>query len=428
MLKAGFARLDITPPFGTPLAGYFYIRHTNGVLDPLEVNAVAFSDGETTAVLVAADMLGINEESAIVIRKRIAEKCGISASHILLHALHQHTSFALRPYTGLSDPVFIETLYRKFEDVSKMAIDDLSDAVAETASAETEVQLSFVRRYVMKKGPVATNPGRLHPDLVRPASDPDNTVRLIRFRRENKKDIALVNFSTHPDVIGGEKVSADWPGFARRAVERDNSNTMCIVTNGAQGDVNHIDFFKAKQWDDRYEHSRFMGETIASTVKQLWDRTVPHESGAVRGECTTLYSQTNRDGEEEYEKCKAFYAAYEAGKLDYKPTITELGYARRVINLRVARIYQPLVITVLGFADIAFVGFGGEPFTVYAENARNAAPDKFVLSLCNTNGTVGYLPSAVAFSEGGYESSGSVFTPAIESECDNAVKEMLARV
>ncbi|MBQ3127304.1 MAG: hypothetical protein IJC15_09565, partial [Clostridia bacterium] len=326
MLKAGFARVDITPPLGTPIAGYFYERFTKGVLDPLELNALALSDGETTAVVIACDIIGIKSRIATILREKIAARTGVAADHIMISCLHQHTSFVLHndppPYSAdmntVDDIAYLDLLHRKFADVAQMAIDDMADAVAETAAAETAEKISFVRRYVMKEGPVATNPGRLNPNLVRPAAEADNTVRLVRFRRVGVKDIALVNFSTHPDVVGGEKSSADWPGFVRRYVERDNDDVSCIFVNGAQGDTNHIDFFKEKQWDDRYAHSAFMGRTIADVVRAIWDKTVPHADGKIFGEIATVYSRTNTGGEEGYEEQKAFYDAYVANTLGYK--------------------------------------------------------------------------------------------------------------
>ena len=57
--KAGFARVDITPQLGTPVVGYFEERRAKRILDPLEANALAVSDGDSTAVVIAADLLGI---------------------------------------------------------------------------------------------------------------------------------------------------------------------------------------------------------------------------------------------------------------------------------------------------------------------------------------------------------------------------------
>ena len=60
-LKAGFARIDITPPLGTRLVGYPRIRRAEGILDPLLATAVAVSDGENTAIMMSIDLIGIDQ-------------------------------------------------------------------------------------------------------------------------------------------------------------------------------------------------------------------------------------------------------------------------------------------------------------------------------------------------------------------------------
>ena len=45
MLKAGFGRIDITPPLGVSVQGYYEKRLADGILDPLYATAVAFEDG-----------------------------------------------------------------------------------------------------------------------------------------------------------------------------------------------------------------------------------------------------------------------------------------------------------------------------------------------------------------------------------------------
>lgn len=45
-LSAGYARLTVNPPMGIPIAGYFKERRADGILDDLEVVAVALSSGE----------------------------------------------------------------------------------------------------------------------------------------------------------------------------------------------------------------------------------------------------------------------------------------------------------------------------------------------------------------------------------------------
>ena len=56
-LHAGFSRVDITPMMGIGMAGYYVPRYAEGVLDPLEINALALACGEEKAVLISVGSL-----------------------------------------------------------------------------------------------------------------------------------------------------------------------------------------------------------------------------------------------------------------------------------------------------------------------------------------------------------------------------------
>ncbi|MBQ7897947.1 MAG: neutral/alkaline non-lysosomal ceramidase N-terminal domain-containing protein [Clostridia bacterium] len=429
MLKAGFSRVDITPPLGTRLEGYFEIRHMKGILDPLYLNALALSDGEKTVLLITADVLQIRKNYADEIKAFISEKTGVDKNNIELTALHQHTSFGVRDldsYNAVKDKNFMETLYRKFADVSAMAIEDMAETTAETAEKETSEQLSFIRRYVMNDGTVMTYPESRRSEIVRPCRESDNTVRLVRFKRE-KGDIALVNFSTHPDVIHGEYVSADWPGFVRAFVEKDIEGTRCICTVGAQGDSNHMEFM-AKEYKDGYEHSKRMGRVIADTVISMWNNTEKRDTSTLSAHAETMFIRTRTDGEEQYEEMKKLLADYNAGTYTgRKLNITDLGSATRIVNLKTATLYQQIPVTVINLGEIGIAGYGGEPFTKYADALRKAFPERFIITCCCMNGGEGYLPTKEAFHEIGYEAGSSPFSENLEEKCVNAAIEMLNR-
>ena len=426
MLKAGFARLDITPPFGTPLDGYQRPRTVKCILDPIYLNALALNDGEKTLVLIAGDLEGLDAADGKLIKNIIFERLGISEECVLLSALHQHTSFMLRhKETGHLPAAYAEVLYSKFGDIAEMAIADLAEAELFTAEKETAEPLGFVRRYMLDDGKAVTNPTPSQiPHIVKRLAEADNTVRLLRFKREGKKDIALVNFSTHPDVVHGENVSADWPGFTRSFVEADNPDVSCIFFTGAQGDSNHLDFMGEKR--NGYEHSRHMGRVIADTVRDIWDNVTPTAGYKLFAGIKTVYNKSNTEGEERYEECKAFLKARDEGTLGYNPEIEEVAFARRVVEIREKMtIYRPVNVTVIGIGEVAIVGFGGEPFTEYGAAVREAAGNKFALTFCLTNGHQGYLPSAKAFAEGGYEAKSSKFTPTVQAEVIAEAKKML---
>ena len=432
MLKAGFARVDITPPLGSYISGYFNARYAKGVLDPIQLNAVAFSDGETTDLIICADLIGVDRITCDALREEISAATGVEKDHIMLTALHPHTSYAfLDPHFKKArgevavptDATYYAMLHIRYCDVARMAVNDMSEATLGFGMQKTAEQIAFVRRYYMKDGTVATNPGGRAHEIDRPCDEPDNNVRLLRFTREGKNDIALVNFCTHPDVIGGEYLSADWPGFVRRYVEADITGTSCLLLNGAQGDSNHLDFVGGTHHG--YEHSAHMGRVIADAVLALWNQTAPEDAPRVAGGVEVVINQTRTEGAELYAESRKFLDDYHAGKLTYKPTGAELGRAGRITRLRTAPAFQQIPVSVLRLGKFAFVGFGGEPFTHYAIAVREACPDVTVISACCANGYEGYLPTRLALSEGGYEANSSPFTPNLEDDCVAAAVKLI---
>lgn len=434
-MKAGFARVDITPPLGSYISGYFKPRYAKGVLDPLELNAIAFSDGEATALLIVADLIGVDRATCRELRAAIAAETGVPAEHIMLTALHQHTAYAFlsaarkatrKEYEvpAPTEEVYEGFLRTRYLDVAKLALADMGEATLTYGTREVAEPIAFVRRYYMKDGTVATNPGASAALIDRPCDEPDNTVRLLRFCREGKRDIALVNFCTHPDVIAGEYLSADWPGFARRYVERDLQGVSCLLLNGAQGDSNHLDFMHGTRTG--YAHADFMGRTVADAAVALFDTAAPVDGCRVAGGERTVVVQGRTDGIEECEECRRILREHVAGTLGRRLTMAEFGHAGRVSALLDAPAFRKIPVAVLRLGPFAFVGFGGEPFTQYPRGVQAAHPEVTVISACCANGYEGYLPTEKALLEGGYEAAASPFPKSIERDCVGAASTLIA--
>ena len=429
MLQAGFSRADVTPPLGTFLSGYYQERYAEGVLDPIELNAIALSDGENKVVIVVNDFLGIRKTWSDEIRQQIAKATSLDISSVILASLHQHTSIALRPgktNNVMKDNAYLNFLYRKFADVAVMALDDLSDAVMSVSEEETAEQISFIRRYKLKSGTYRTNPYGVEDQIVEPAEKPDNTVRLVRFKRENKKDIALVNLSCHADVVGELKFSADWCGFARRFIEKDNENISCIFINGFEGDSNHINFMGEKKRG--LGRAIEMGRIIADSVKNIWDKGEEVTKTAISSYTDIAYTPTSRDKIEFYDECKKLYKE-KPGQTSEK---TESGIAyseagRIIATVESAPLIQKIPIAVISVGNVVIVGIGCEPFTNYATTIRNNYPEKFVITSCLMNGFEGYLPTKVSFEQGGYEAITSPYTPQVEEDCMKVINELIKK-
>lgn len=432
MLQAGFARLDVTPPLGSPVDGHWKDRVADGILDPIQLNAIALSDGDHRAVLIAGDFLGIEIFHVNRMKEEISARTGLKNEEIFLCGTHTHTSVFLRENHAANLPVeYVRMLYRKFADAAQMALCDLAEAALYTAEKQNATPIGFVRRYRLSDGSVATNPSSAQQAMIEGrCNESDETVRVLRFKREGVKDITVVSFSTHPDVVGGERYSADWPGFVRRFVEAEHPDTYCLQLTGTEGDSNHVDFCKPKEarfpFGSGYAHSRYMGRVIADTVNALWEDMEAHAADALFTRQQSIFVRANTVGEEKYDECKKMYTDFYAGKLDYKPSGTELAFARRVVNIREGMsIYRELPIGLIGIGDVRILTFAGEPFTAYGESVRALTEGKFTLTLALTNGYQGYLPHARAFAEGGYEAANSHFTPTLQEQAMDAVREML---
>jgi hypothetical protein len=149
----------------------------------------------------------------------------------------------------------------------------------------------------------------------------------------------------------------------------------------------------------------------------------------VGGGVATVYNRTRTDKEEFFEECLALYEAREQRR-DYDALWTPSGIymaeAYRIVRLRnEAPLYQKIPVTALRVGELAFIGFGGEPFTHYATAVRENFPGKTVIAACCANGYQGYLPTAKAFEQGGYEAMSSPFTPNLEQDCVKAATELL---
>jgi len=408
-MKAGFARLEITPPLGTRIVGYYNERIADGIIDPLMISAVAFSDGERTAVAVSMDVLEMLQRTMDIIRKRAAEKNNIPYESIFLHCTHTHLGPELdEGMLFKTDPAYNEYFFNRVSDVISLAIADMKESRVEIAWGEAK-GISFIRRFLMKDGTAKMNPGP-DPNVVAPIGEADETVQLVKIIREDAHDIAVVNFQVHPDVIGGTKFCSDYPGFMRRTLEGAIDNVKVIYFNGAQGDVNHVNRFIKR---GGVKHSQHMGRVIAGAVLSIYSYTEPVESDKVFFKQINAKVPANKGTDKEVENAKKFVAIEAESGLEAAMS-ADLGFvssphAHRILWVKDEGELSDLYVTCVGFGDVAFVGIPGEPFTEIGRQIKNGSPFAMTIPCCNTNGSEGYFPLRDTFDSGSYETISSRF-------------------
>ncbi len=225
-LRVGYARVEITPAIGAPMAGEtdWKGRFAQRVRDPLFARALHLESAEQSATLVIADLLVI----PAALHWAVAREAGVDPAALLLSATHTHSGLGgywsggplVRYFMG----EYQEALFRDL--VAKLG------AVAREARTRT-VPARLLGSRLALTGVNANRRRRLGP------IDPDLT--LIRFERDHKRPIDVVSFSAHP-VIGSERdrhaISADFPGELCRRIEARGRRAMYF--QGAVGGMSPL--------------------------------------------------------------------------------------------------------------------------------------------------------------------------------------------
>ena len=433
-LQIGFARVNVTPMMGIGMSGYYSERKADGVLDNLELLALAVSDGTNKALLVSLDNLGIKRDCILAYKKHITEVTGVPADAIYIHATHIHTGPSLEKDSGdiLMDEYY-QFLYRKMADVCAFALEDLKPAKMGIGVTQAP-EISFIRRFLMKDGTTQTNPGINNPDIVSPIGEPDHRVNLLRFDREGGDHVLLVNYGTHPDVVGGCKFSADWPGHLRRQLERAIPDCKCIFFNGAQGDVNHINVHPDPDMPAtlvKYAYSQYMGRVLAGTVMQIYDRVKYMDVPSIRFKQGTIRVPANLPKPEDMPEAHRIHDIWKAGRdkeLPYRGMmkVTVIAEAKRMVDYEHGPEFFELEVSAVALGNVAMVGLPGEAFTGIGTALKETPGWDLILPTCSTNGYEGYLPMEDAFGEGGYESRSSRYKPGVAEKLIEEGKKLLA--
>jgi len=424
-LQTGFARVEITPPLGVSINGYFIPRKAETILDPLEANCIAFRCGTDRVLLVSIDNLGISQKIMLPLREAVAQALGLCTEAVLIHATHSHTAAAVSPGAKEEKNLqYRDFLREKLIQGAKEAFSDCKNAKMGWAVG-TAPRVAFVRRFRMKDGSVRTNPGTNHPEIDGPLGEVDERVNVLRFDREGGETLILMNFGNHPDTVGGCRISADWPGFARRSVEQALPGTKAVLFNGAQGDVNHINVWpkggegnglvRAFDVVDRCcAHSELIGRVVAGAVLQVYGKVCYTSVDRIRFGEKSVRVPSNRPTADQLPLARTYAELHRQGRDEEIPftgmqLTTAVARSLRILRLENGPDYFNVPMSALALGNVVWVGIAGEPFTGIGRALKEAKGWDLVCPICCTNGYEGYFPMKSAYEEGGYEAGSSNF-------------------
>lgn len=422
-LQAGYSRVNVNPMLGMPINGYFMTRYADGILDDLEIVAVALACGDSKTLLMTIDNLHVPTDLVNFYREHISQKTGLPTEGIFIHSTHSHTSATLE--MDSEDPLvreYVEFVDKRFMDAAVFALEDLKPAKMGWAVGKAP-NIAFVRRFRMRDGKVRTNPGVGNPDILHPIGDIDDRVNVVRFDREGYDTIVLANMGCHPDVIGGNKISADWPGMFRRRLEKCLDNVKAIFFNGAQGDINHVNvnakdgdfndtFHDFDDVDRGYGHARHMSNVVAGAVLQVYDKVNYRDVDTIRYAYKVTDLPSNMPKPEDMPLAHKYNDLHNAGRDDLIPfeameLTTVVAEAGRMVRLEHGPASFPLGLSAITVGSVALLGIPGEPFNGIGRGIKEAEEWEVVMPCCLTNGSEGYFPMQDSYDEGGYEARSS---------------------
>lgn len=414
-LRVGVAKVDITPPLGIPMAGYYHARGADGVLDPLFAKAVVLESEGSRAAFVTLDLIGLTRAITDQARARIKQDTGIPAEQVMISATHAHTGPELANRgkrsgdLGAGSPLaveFTEGLPAQIAEAVRLAAARLQPAQLRVGDGRCE-GLTYNRRYYLRDGTVAWNPGKLNPNVVLPAGPSDPTVGVLLFEQPAADSPAQtiatgVNFAMHADTTGGSKLSADWPGALSRVLAGYHGpDHLALVTIGACGNLNHLDTAWAWPQGTPIEPHRIatiLGAAVFQAYKDL--RTVA--PGPLRAGAELVELELPEVTPAQVEEARQILAET---KDDRGPNFMKQVRAYRVLDIaaREGRPHRVEVQVVTLGRDVAWVGLPGEVFVELglALKKRSPFPHTHIVELANEN--VGYIPDRRSYAEGNYE-------------------------
>ena len=241
--RAGAAQIDITPPVGTDLGGYFHKRLAKSARGKLYTRALVIEGEGRRIAVVANDILYVTEEIANQAREKISSTCGLPPEAVMLSATHTHTGPALMTVPGLPyghDPSYVKSLVEKIVQGVGEACNSMFDAEIYFGKTEAEgFAINKLCRMKNGKDVYDIRPMDGGKDGRIGFSGPlDNSVQVICIRDKDKKARAFaVNFACHPNS-GPEVIWAEWPGEMAETISLVyGQDVPCLFLQGTAGDV-----------------------------------------------------------------------------------------------------------------------------------------------------------------------------------------------
>jgi hypothetical protein len=428
-LRVATFEAEITPPLGTPLCDAL-VPPAKEVVDPLFARGIVLLTEGRPVVLCALDWVGVGNGGHEAFRAALARAVGTTTDRVCVHCLHQHDApgcdfqadEVLSAYGlggRLFDPAFARKCIARVAGAAARAVKH-PRKVTHIAFGKAKVdKVASSRRVLGPDGKVkyvrysATTDAKIR---GAPEGVIDPYVRLLSFWDGDRCVASLTYYATHPQSYYGKGgVSCDFPGLARALRDKESRGVAHIHFNGAGGNVT------AGKYNDGNPANRLiLARRLARGMKAAFDRakkfpvTAADVSWRVARVALPLSPRYHVKDLE----------ARVAGK--GLPVAERLRAARNLVWARRCAAGEKLDLACLWVGPAWVLHMPGELFVEYQLAAQKMRPGAPVLMAAYGDYGPGYIGTAVAYTQGGYETGPvSRVAPAVEGVLLGAMRELL---
>jgi hypothetical protein len=427
-LRIATFEVDVSPEIGHCLCGAG-VPDAAALGDPQYARGVVLDDGRQRVVLCVVDYCELGGRFHDDWRNVLATAAGTTPDRVALHTVHQHDAPFLREGLvkaaaagglKLVDWGWWQKLSRRLATEVGKAAGEFQQVAAIGAGRAEVRKAAGNRRIIGADGRLLDT--RWSITAVRKTRNaPEGTIdpwlRTLSFWSPAGKLIATLNYyATHPQCSYGRGIiSADAPGEANRLVRKRFPGALHCYFTGCAGNVT-LGKYSTR---DKERNIRVIGQRLAAGMTAAIRDSARHKS-------TNLML-----------KWKAVPFAFPFRMQKPNPAWRKViadsaqpSYERAYGAIKLGawldrKLLAHQVANVLTLGERRVLHLPGEVFIEYQLYGQGLHPQDFIACAALGDCSVGYVPLARSFKEGGYEPSeiASYTTPAVEKK----LKAVIAR-
>ncbi|MBX3238323.1 MAG: neutral/alkaline non-lysosomal ceramidase N-terminal domain-containing protein [Chitinophagaceae bacterium] len=380
--KAAFVSIDITPDEPKMLLGYA-ARKSEGIHDRIYHKIVVLDDGISRFFLVSTDICVLSPSEYDHVASLLKKKLGIDPQQFWWSVTHTHSA----PEVGVPGlpESFMKERYEHAVDVQyttfveQTLIQGIEEAIGKLEPVRLGVGWGFSQANINRR---TWGENKKAAFGMNPDGAVDRKIGLLRLEKADGSTLALLaNYAIHGTVLGpgNLKISGDVTGTVAEYVEKKTGAPLVFI-NGAAGNLapvysvypnpsaGHLDQFNV-----------LLGDRIIEASKNIHDvlDSIRFYTGEV------IVKTPRKSGMTEW---PSYLKKYTSVSGDGKTNYVNLPIRFFRINNTIAVWSAPL-----------------ELFCEISNSIRDQSPFPYTFYFGYTNGWLGYLPTAKAWENGGYE-------------------------